>query len=273
MQASNPVKKEDFNMTLRICLIALMLLLIASTMVWSNNILFYVLSNRNDSGGWYTGPGDVASLTDPVKAAGHSVKVEDETTVKDLTSSILSKYDHIWILEGDEDSNVEVSEDEAEALYQHYQQGAVIWISAEEGAWAEDTKAFMNPFDVDVESGVSGPAAPKVDSDHPLFKDVKTLRYDGGQGGLIIGNSDVSVIWQYPSNAGAKDAIAVLDKKGYVVFEAGWVSGYAYRPEAAGDGNIQFALNIAEITPRFDVMPGDKNLTSTWGQVKTTFTQ
>ncbi|MBM3237942.1 hypothetical protein FJZ31_16760 [Candidatus Poribacteria bacterium] len=255
-------------MTRYICLIVLMLLLIATTAGWSNNILFYVLSDRKDSGGWYTGPGDVVSLTDPVKAAGHSVKVEDETTVKDLTSVVLSKYDHIWILEGDEDSTVEVSKDEAEALYQYYQQGAVIWISAEEGAWAEDTKVFMNRFDVDVENGVSGPAGPKIDSDHPLFKDVKTLRYDGGQGGLIVKNPDVSVIWQYPSNAGKKDAIALLDKKGYVVFEAGWVSGYAYRPEAAGDGNIQFALNIAEIKPRLGVMPTDKKLTLTWGKVK-----
>lgn len=255
-------------MTHRICLIALMLLLIASSVGWSNNILFYVLSTRNDSGGWYTDPEDVICLTDQVKAAGHSVKVEDETTVKDLTSAIMSKYDHIWILEGDEDSDVEVSKDEAEALYQYYQQGAVIWISTEEGAWAEDTKEFMNPFDVDVESGVSGPEAPKVDSNHPLFKDVKTLRYDGGQGGLIIKNPDVSVIWQYPANAGKKDAIAILDKKGYVVFESGWVLGYAYRPEAAGDGNIQFALNIAEINPRLGIMPTDKNLTSTWSNIK-----
>jgi hypothetical protein len=37
-------------MTHRICFIALMLLLIASIVGWSNNILFYVLSNRNDSG-------------------------------------------------------------------------------------------------------------------------------------------------------------------------------------------------------------------------------
>jgi len=163
-------------MTHRICLIALMLLLITSSLGWSNNILFYVLSARNDSGGWYTGPGDVIRLTDPVKAAGHSVKVEDETTVKDLTSAILSKYDHIWILEGDEDSDIEVSKDEAEALYQYYQQGVVVWISTEEGSWAEDTTVFMNQFDVDVESGVSGPAAPEVDSNHLLFKDVKTLR-------------------------------------------------------------------------------------------------
>jgi len=260
-------------MTLRICFIALMFLLITSSAGWANNILFYVLSDRTDSGGWYTGPGDVASLTDPVEAAGHLVKVEDETTVKDLTSAILSKYDHIWILEGDEDSTVEVSEDEAEDLYQYYQQGAVIWISTEEGAWSEDTAVLMNGFDVDVESGVAGPAAPKVDSNHSLFKDVETLRYDGGQGGLIIENSDVSVIWQYPSNSGQKDAIAILDKKGYVVFESGWALGFAYRPEAAGDGNIQFALNIAEIKPQFDVAPKDKSLTSTWGTVKKDFTQ
>jgi predicted dehydrogenase len=46
-------------MTGRIGLISLMLFLIASTVGWSNKILFYVLSDRNDSGGWYTGPGDV----------------------------------------------------------------------------------------------------------------------------------------------------------------------------------------------------------------------
>ncbi len=53
-----------------------------------------------------------------------------------------------------------------------------------------------------------------------------------------------------------------------VVFESGWTLGFAYRPEAAGDGNIQFALNIAEIKPRLGVMSTDKNLTSTWGQIK-----
>ena len=85
---------------------------------------------------------------------------------------------------------------------------------------------------------------------------------------MRIGNSDVSVIWQYPANAGKKDAIAILDKKGYVVFESGWVLGFAYRPEAAGDGNIQFALNIAEINPQLGIMPTDKNLTSTWATIK-----
>lgn len=251
-----------------VCLVALILLLVSNTVGWSNSILFYVVSDRDDSGGWYIDPKDVTSLTDAVEAAGHSIEVEDETTVKDLTLAILSKYDHIWILEGDEDGEVEVSEDEAEALYQYYQQGAVIWISTEEGAWSDDTKVFTNRFDVDVESGVSGPAAPEVDSEHPLLKDVETLRFDGGQGGLIITNPAVSVIWQYPSNAGKKDVIAILNEKGYVVFESGWVLGYAYRPEAAGDSNIQFALNVAEIEPQFSVIPTDLCLTSNWGEVK-----
>ena len=255
-------------MVRHVSLIALILLLVVNTVGWSSNILLYVVSDRDDSAEWYTDPDDAFLLTHAVEAAGHSIEVEDETTFEDLTPAILAKYDHIWILEGDEDGEVEVSEDEAEALYQYYQQGAVIWISTEEGAWGDDTEVFTNRFDVGLESGVSGPIAPEVDSDHPLLKDVKTLRFDGGQAGLIITDPDISVIWQYPSNAGDKDVIAILDKKGYVVFESGWALGYAYRPEAAGDGNIQFALNVAEIEPRLSVMPTDPSLISTWGEMK-----
>lgn len=255
-------------MALRASLMVLILLFLASSAGWSSTILLYALSTRRDSDGWYTGPRNAAALVKPVERDGHSVTVEDKNTLKELTLTVLLKYDQAWILEGDADDIVEVSADEAAALYKYYQQGYVVWISTEQYNWAEDTKVFMDRFGVDVEGLLQGPAAPPVKGNDPILSGVKTLRFDDWPGGLIINNPDVKVIWQYPSRAGKKDAIAVLDKKGYAVFDSGWVLGYGYRPEARNDSNIQFALNIAKIKPRLAVSPG-AGLTTAWGGIKT----
>jgi len=76
------------------------------------------------------------------------------------------------------------------------------------------------------------------------------------------------VIWQYPSNSGKKDAIAVLDKEGFVIFETGWVAGYAYRPEAKNDSNIQFAINVARTSPKLALDPNIRKLANSWGNIK-----
>lgn len=254
---------------IKVFLTTLILLLIIITAGWASNIMFYVLSDRNDSGGWYTDPRDTIALMEPVQKDGHTVKVEDKTTIKEMSLVNIEKYDQVWILEGDEDSNVEVSTNEADALYTYYKQGHVIWISTEVGAWAEDTTVFMNRFDVDVDGvEVKGPASPPIQGEHPLLNGIKTLKFDDGVGALIVKNPDVKVIWQYPSNSGKKDAIAILDKEGFAVFDSGWVSGYAYRPEAQGDSNIQFAINIARTSSKLAVESAIQRLANSWGNIK-----
>jgi len=259
------IRKEETFMLFRSLIVFMMLAFISSS-GWANNILFYVLSDRTDSGGWYTDPKDPAMLVEPVKKDGHSVKVEDKTTIDKLTLAALMKYDQTWILEGDEDSNVEVSAEDADALFSYYRQGRVVWISTEEAAWTEDANVFLEKFGIEIESGIVGGASPPVSGDHPILAGVKSLRFDDGVGALKTGNRDIKVIWEYPSNAGKKSAIAVLDKEGYAVFDSGWVAGYAYRPEAQNDSNIQFAMNIAKISPKLAV--DERVLAAAWGYVK-----
>ena len=261
-------------MALRASLMVLILLFLTSSAGWSNTILFYVLSTRNDSTGCYNGPEDADILVMRVERDGHSVDVEDKTTLQELTLDVLLKYDQAWVLEGDDDNAVEVSDGEAKALYRYYQQGHVVWISSSEGNmewgsdWSEDARVFMNEFGVDAEDRVIGPRAPNVKGDDPLLDGIRTLVFDGRQGGLIIENPDVRSVWQYPADAGKKDAIAVLDKKGYAVFDSGWVLGYTYyRPQARNDDNIQFALNVARVKTGFAVSPAAR-LIITWARVK-----
>jgi len=255
-------------MIFRCFLVVLILLFIGVSHVYSSSILFYVLSSRDDSGGWYTDPKDTSLLVEPVEKDGHTVKVEDETTLKDLTLNVLSKYEQAWILEGDEDTNVEVSAKEADELYEYYRQGHVIWISTESGAWTEDAGVFLERFGISIEAEVAGKASPQVKGDHLLLKGLKTLKFDEGVGSMKVSNTDVKVIWKYPSNTGDKDAIAVLDKEGYAVFDSGWVAGYAYRPEGAGDSNIQFALNIARLASKLSIEYHSQSLSTTWANVK-----
>lgn len=219
----------------------------------TTSIMVYVLSNRNDNSHWYKDPADLNPLIEVLEDKGYSVEIEDRVTLPSISQKEIQGYKQIWILEGDWNRAVNVTEKEADDLYRYYENGGNIWISFETtyppdntyGSWNEDALAFARKFGVDWSSYASGEDGGKpVFSDHPLFRNVHRICFDEVTGCLKTTNKDVKVLWKYsPSCRG----VAVLDGRskgnGRAVFDSGWVLGYTYLDI---NDNLQLACNIAD---------------------------
>ncbi|HUS76933.1 MAG TPA: hypothetical protein VMY43_13150 [Methanothrix sp.] len=219
----------------------------------TTSIMVYVLSNKEDNSHWYKDPADLNPLKEVLEDKGYSVEIRDRVTLPSIFLKEIQGYEQIWILEGDWNSIVNVTEKEAEDLYRYYENGGDIWISFETtyppdstyGSWNEDALVFTRKFGVDGSSYATGNAGGKpVFSDYPLFKSIHRICFDETTGCLASTNNDIKVIWNYsPSCQG----IAVLDGrskgKGRAVFDSGWILGYTYLDM---NDNLQLACNIAD---------------------------
>jgi len=229
-------------------------------------ILIYVLSTRDDSNWWYTGPKDLDSLIELLGSKGYAVSVEDKVSLPYINISKMLGFDQVWIVEGDHDPEPEISDSEAQDLQQFYEQGGRIWISMETDSWAEDALIFAEKFGV-----VDAPTVyslskyehkyKPVYSEHPLFTNMSGILFDHDVGALSILNPEIQTIWFYPSTEGPTPGVAILDgtsyKKGRVIFDSGWVLGGTFNNSAvkrwgidrAGEfpisQDLQFALNVA----------------------------
>lgn len=221
-------------------------------------ILLIICSARNDSDGWYSGPGHVRPLADALGEIGYSLHVEDQVTLLRLTLDFLKGFSQVWILESDHDQVMETTEQEAQALYEFYRLGGGVWISLEwDGTallgkpwnWTEDAVPYLRKFGLDYGGYLMNErSAQPVKSSHPLFAGVNSICFDENVGRLLIGNPKAETIFYYEAKtpAGAFPGIALLDERsdgrGRAVFDTGWVVGYAYWKR--GD-NLVFARNIA----------------------------
>lgn len=226
--------------------------------IGQKRILLFVCSARNDSDGWYSGPGDVRPLADALRSIGYSLHVEDQRTILSLTLDYLKGFSQVWILESDYDQLIETTEQEAQALYDFYRLGGGVWISLEwDGTamrgrpwnWTEDAIPYLRKFGLDY-GGVllSRRATQSVRSNHPLFAGVHSVCFDETVGNLVVGNSKAEVIFYYEASTptGLFPGIATLDERlngrGRALFDTGWVIGYAYWKKA---DNLTFAQNVA----------------------------
>ena len=217
------------------------------------SIMIYILSDRSDNSHWYKDPADLNPLKEVLEDRGYSVDVEDKLTLPTISINDMRSYQEIWILEGDWDDKVDVTEKEALDLRQYYEMGRGIWLSFETtyppddtyGSWNEDALVFARNFGIDWASYEIGkPGGRPVFSDHPIFHGVLLISFDDATGCLCSKNSSIEVLWNYsPSCQG----VAVLDGRnkgeGRAVFDSGWVLGYTYLNK---NDDLLFAGNVAD---------------------------
>jgi len=219
----------------------------------SKSILIYILSNRSDNSHWYKDPADLNPLKEVLNDKGFMVNVTDKLILPTISISDMLNYQEIWILEGDWDNEVEVSPEEAEDLHKYYEMGNGIWISFETiyppdttyGSWNEDALAFAKGFGVEWASYDTGdPSGVEAYSNHPIFEDVRSICFDDTVGCLYSKNKNVYILWNYSPNC---QGVAVLDGRhdgqGRVVFDSGWILGYAYLDK---NDDLLFAGNVAD---------------------------
>lgn len=235
----------------------------------SSRIVFYVTGKPGESP-WYTGPEMVEPLRKSVESRGFAVDVKDNALAPAITPSILASASQLWILEGDRDDTKDLSMSTDE-IRNFLNRGGNIWVSTEgsDGItdWFEDTLEFLESLGVGVgRQLITGPASPVLSPvpDHPLFRGVDQLHFDGGIGPELLlanVNSDfrVSFKWEYKGDAGViVPGIVLLDGrakgKGQLLIDTGWLLGYAYcdgtcpdkRQQPAGSDDRRFAGNVAE---------------------------
>jgi len=231
------------------------------------NILIYVLSNRTDSNGWYTTPLDVQPIVDMLHDEGLTVDVKDEITLPEINLQCMLNYSQIWILEGDNDYEVEVTQSEADDLYTFYENGGGVWISWAVGSgwsWSEDALVFANRFFVycNKYEFIYGDGKP-VYSSHYLFEDVNYIWFGSKYGCISSTNPNFKSIW---SGVTSCTGIGIIDSidvgRGRCVFDSGWMIGGAY---CTMYDDLVFARNVAHwlvdiIPPTVEISKPEKAL-------------
>jgi len=223
---------------------------------YKKNILIYIISDRTDSDGWYTTPLDVQPIVDMLTYEGLTVDVKDEVTLPKITLQDMENYSQIWILEGDSDEEVEVSQSEADDLFTFYENGGGVWISWAVGSydwrWTEDALVFANRFFVYCNKFeyIYGDGKP-VYSSHYLFEDVNYIWFASVYGCISSTNPNFESIWSGKTSCTGIGIIdSIDDGRGRCIFDSGWMIGNAYCKKY---DDLVFARNAAhwlkDITP------------------------
>lgn len=175
-------------------------------------ILLWVMSNIDDAedpnGVWYMGPAQLKPLTDRLKNGGHGVVAHDRRTLAHLADIDLSDFSQVWIVEGDGDGQVDVTQEEVDALERYYMQGGKIWLSAENvlepgASWVEDINAFARPFGASV-GGIVITAEPGLAVESltgPLFAGIRKVVYDDEIGVITTFARGFSVLLEAPASS------------------------------------------------------------------------
>ncbi len=226
----------------------------------SRNILIYVLSDQYEDDtwrDWYRNPAHLDAIVADLNAIGFQVEILDRKSTPLLPISRLSEFSQVWISECDDDSVVDTTPEEVEALYAFCLAGGGVWLSLEGTLygrthdWTEDIGAYGELFGFEWIGDDFGPSKRTVSSsDHPVLADVTWLKFDPEVGIIVSPSGEMESIWQYaPDRSGILVTDGFPRGEGRRVVDSGWLMGYCWWDGHSQDslqhGNLKCMQNIA----------------------------